>query len=99
MDEIIYELKDHMAGLNCGRWDYIFSYIKKFQGHQDVIMPDRADVTMAAPFMRSYTQLAIQTCHKREASAIGGMAAQIPVKDDIDANEIGRASCRERLKV
>jgi len=87
MDEIIYELKDHMAGLNCGRWDYIFSYIKKFQGHQDVIMPDRADVTMAAPFMRSYTQLAIQTCHKREASAIGGMAAQIPVKDDIDANE------------
>ncbi|HLS60021.1 MAG TPA: malate synthase A [Virgibacillus sp.] len=87
MDEIIYELKDHMAGLNCGRWDYIFSYIKKFQGHQDVIMPDRADVTMAAPFMRSYTQLAIKTCHKREASAIGGMAAQIPVKDDIDANE------------
>jgi malate synthase len=87
MDEIIYELRDHMAGLNCGRWDYIFSYIKKFRNHPDVILPDRSLVTMTVPFMRAYSLLTIQTCHKRNAHAMGGMAAQIPVKHDPVANE------------
>ncbi|WP_156288466.1 malate synthase A [Oceanobacillus salinisoli] len=87
MDEILYELREHSAGLNCGRWDYIFSYIKKFQNHPDVILPDRSVVTMEVPFMRSYSLLAIKTCHKRHAPAIGGMAAQIPVKNDDQANE------------
>src|SRR5699024_1539849 len=74
MDEILYELKEHSAGLNCGRWDYIFSFIKNFQKDENVIFPDRALVTMEVPFMRAYTQLAVQTCHKRNAPAIGGMA-------------------------
>ncbi|NGQ96686.1 malate synthase A [Brevibacillus sp. SYP-B805] len=87
MDEIIYELRDHMAGLNCGRWDYIFSYIKKFRHHPDVILPDRSQVTMTVPFMRAYSLLTIQTCHKRNAHAIGGMSAYIPVKHDPTANE------------
>ncbi|WP_373893259.1 malate synthase A [Virgibacillus natechei] len=87
MDEIIYELREHAAGLNCGRWDYIFSYIKKFQNDPAIILPDRSLVTMEVPFMRSYSLLAIQTCHKRGCSAIGGMAAQIPVKNDKEANE------------
>ncbi|OZU88710.1 malate synthase A [Virgibacillus indicus] len=87
MDEILYELKEHSAGLNCGRWDYIFSYIKKFQTDPDVILPDRSIVTMEVPFMRSYSLLAIKTCHKRGAPAIGGMAAQIPVKNNDQANE------------
>ncbi|WP_079478545.1 malate synthase A [Halobacillus salinus] len=82
MDEILYELKDHSAGLNCGRWDYIFSYLKKFREDPSVILPDRSDVTMTVPFMRAYSLLTIQTCHKRGAPAIGGMAAQIPVKND-----------------
>lgn len=88
MDEILYELRDHSAGLNCGRWDYIFSYIKKFQQDPEVILPNRSAVTMEVPFMRAYTQLAVQTCHKRNAPAIGGMAAQIPVKNNDEANEI-----------
>lgn len=87
MDEILYELKEHSAGLNCGRWDYIFSIIKKFKNHPEVILPDRSLVTMTVPNMRAYSLLAIQTCHKRNAHAIGGMAAQIPVKGDIQANE------------
>ncbi len=87
MDEILYELKDHSAGLNCGRWDYIFSYLKKFRNHDSIILPDRSVVTMAVPFMSAYSQLAIKTCHKRNAPAIGGMAAQIPVKNDEKANE------------
>lgn len=87
MDEILYELKEHAAGLNCGRWDYIFSYIKKLRNHPDVIFPDRSSVTMTAPFMRAYTQLTIQTCHKRNAHAMGGMAAQIPIKNDAVAND------------
>lgn len=87
MDEILYELKEHSAGLNCGRWDYIFSYIKKLRNHPDVILPDRSLVTMTVPFMRSYTLLTIKTCHHRNAPAIGGMAAQIPVKNDPVANE------------
>lgn len=87
MDEILYELREHSAGLNCGRWDYIFSYLKKFRNHDDVILPDRSQVTMTVPFMRAYSLLTIQTCHKRKAPAIGGMAAQIPVKNNPKANE------------
>jgi len=87
MDEIIYELKEHSAGLNCGRWDYIFSFIKKFRNHADKLLPDRAQVTMTAPWMANYVRLLIQTCHKRGVHAMGGMAAQIPVKDDQKANE------------
>ncbi|MBM6617170.1 malate synthase A [Bacillus suaedaesalsae] len=87
MDEILYELKEHSAGLNCGRWDYIFSYIKKFRELPQVIVPDRSLVTMTVPFMRAYSLLAIQTCHRRGAHAIGGMAAQIPVKGNEKLNE------------
>ena len=94
MDEILYELKDHSAGLNCGRWDYIFSYLKKFRNHDSIILPDRSVVTMAVPFMTAYSLLAIQTCHKRNASAIGGMAAQIPVKNDEKANDEAFAKVR-----
>nr|WP_239587221.1 malate synthase A [Bacillus ectoiniformans] len=87
MDEILYELREHSAGLNCGRWDYIFSYIKKFRNQENVILPDRAQVTMTVPFMRSYSLLTIKTCHRRKAPAIGGMAAQIPVKNDEEKNQ------------
>jgi malate synthase len=87
MDEILYELREHSAGLNCGRWDYIFSAIKKFRNIPDFILPDRAQVTMTTHFMRSYSLLAIKTCHHRNAPAIGGMAAQIPIKNDPQANE------------
>ena len=87
MDEILYELKEHSAGLNCGRWDYIFSYIKKLREQENVILPDRSSVTMTAPFMRAYSLLTIKTCHRRGAPAIGGMAAQIPVKNDPVKNE------------
>ena len=86
MDEIIFELRDHIVGLNCGRWDYIFSAIKKLRTRADFIFPDRAKVTMASHMMRSYSKLAIQTCHKRGAHAIGGMSAFIPVKNDEVAN-------------
>ena len=95
MDEILYELRDHSAGLNCGRWDYIFSYIKRLRNQPDVILPDRGQVTMTSPFMRAYTQLCIQTCHRRNAPAIGGMAAQIPIKGDEAANEAAFAKVRE----
>ncbi|WP_040443522.1 malate synthase A [Ktedonobacter racemifer] len=87
MDEILYELREHSAGLNCGRWDYIFSAIKKFRNHPAFIFPDRAKVTMTTHFMRSYALLTIATCHRRNAPAIGGMAAQIPIKSDPQANE------------
>ncbi|WP_335869424.1 malate synthase A [Bacillus sp. 2205SS5-2] len=87
MDEILFELREHSAGLNCGRWDYIFSYIKKLREKEDVILPDRSQVTMTVPFMRKYSLLTIQTCHKRLAPAMGGMAAQIPVKNDEKKNE------------
>ncbi|MDT8859208.1 malate synthase A [Alkalihalobacillus sp. MEB130] len=86
MDEILYELREHSAGLNCGRWDYIFSYLKRFRNHPDVILPDRGQVTMTTPFMRAYSLLTIKTCHRRNAPAIGGMAAQIPVKNDEQKN-------------
>ncbi len=87
MDEILWELKDHSAGLNCGRWDYIFSYIKKFAGDTSVLLPDRGQVTMTTHFMRSYSRLCIKTCHRRKVSAMGGMSAFIPIKSDPVANE------------
>ncbi|KAJ2782729.1 hypothetical protein H4R18_002103 [Coemansia javaensis] len=87
MDEIIYELREHSAGLNCGRWDYIFSVIKKFRHDPRYILPDRADVTMKAPFMDAYVRLLIKTCHRRGVHAMGGMAAQIPIKGDAKANQ------------
>lgn len=87
MDEILYELREHSAGLNCGRWDYIFSAIKKLHNRPDFILPDRAQVKMTTPFMRAYSLLAIKTCHHRNAHAMGGMAAQIPIKNDPVANE------------
>lgn len=87
MDEILYELRDHCVGLNCGRWDYIFSFIKKFRSRPEFVLPDRAAVTMEKHFLKSYVDLLIQTCHKRGAFAMGGMAAQIPIKNDPKANE------------
>ncbi|KAK7923051.1 Malate synthase [Apiospora marii] len=87
MEEIIYELRDHSSGLNCGRWDYIFSVIKKFRQNSNFILPDRGSVTMTVPFMDAYVKLLIQTCHKRGVHAMGGMAAQIPIKDDKEAND------------
>ncbi|SDR78988.1 malate synthase [Polaribacter sp. KT25b] len=88
LDEIIYELKNHMAGLNCGRWDYIFSYIKKFRNHKDFMVPNRDQITMKTPFMKAYSLLVIQKCHKRNVHAMGGMAAQIPIKNDEMANQL-----------
>ena len=79
--------RDNIVGLNCGRWDYIFSFIKKFRNRSDFILPDRSLVSMRVHFMKSYSELLIQTCHKRRAHAIGGMAAQIPIKDDVDKNK------------
>ena len=87
MDEILYELRDHSAGLNCGRWDYIFSFIKKFANDAHAVLPDRAQVTMTTHFMRSYSKLAIKTCHKRNAHAMGGMSAFIPIRSDPVAND------------
>jgi malate synthase len=87
MHEILWELREHSAGLNCGRWDYIFSYIKKFRKHERFLLPDRSQVTMTVGFMRAYSLLVIQTCHRRGAHAMGGMAAQIPIKGDEAANE------------
>ncbi|SHM67561.1 malate synthase [Chryseobacterium carnipullorum] len=87
IDEILFELKDHSAGLNCGRWDYIFSYIKKFRNLPAFMVPDRDQVTMVSPFMSAYSKRVIEICHKRNVHAIGGMAAQIPVKNDDEANK------------
>jgi malate synthase len=86
MDEILYELREHSAGLNCGRWDYIFSCIKKLR-HADFVLADRAQVTMTSPFLRAYCQLLVKTCHRRLAHAMGGMAAQIPIRNDDAANQ------------
>jgi malate synthase len=94
MDEILYELREHSAGLNCGRWDYIFSYIKKFRNRKDFLLPDRGTVTMERPFLKSYVDLLIKTCHRRGAHAMGGMAAQIPIRDDPQANEAAMARVR-----
>jgi malate synthase len=87
MDEILYELRDHSAGLNCGRWDYIFSFIKKFRNNKMYVLPERGCITMDQPFLRSYVELLIHTCHKRGIHAMGGMAAQIPIRDNPKANE------------
>lgn len=94
MDEILFELRDHSAGLNCGRWDYIFSYIKTLKNHADRVLPDRKDVSMTQPNMAAYTRLVVQTCHKRGIHAMGGMAAQIPIKNDPVAND----AAMERVK-
>ena len=94
MDEIMYELRHHSAGLNCGRWDYIFSYIKKFAKKTDFIVPDRGQVTMTVPFMRAYSLNCIKTCHKRGTFGMGGMAAQIPIKGDAAANDAALAKVR-----
>ena len=94
MDEILYELREHSAGLNCGRWDYIFSFIKRHRAHPEFVLPDRAQVTMTTHFMRSYSKLAIKTCHRRGAPSIGGMAAQIPIKNDPEANDKALAKVR-----
>jgi malate synthase len=94
MDEILYELREHSAGLNCGRWDYIFSFIKKFANDAHSVLPDRVQVTMTTHFMRSYSKLAIKTCHRRKVHAIGGMSAYIPVKSDPVANEKAIAQVR-----
>jgi malate synthase len=88
MDEIIFELREHSSGLNCGRWDYIFSFIKKFKHNPKFVLPDRSDVGMTTPFMDAYVRLLIQTCHKRGVHAMGGMAAQIPIKENATANQI-----------
>lgn len=88
MDEILYELREHSAGLNCGRWDYIFSFIKKFRNRPSYVLPDRRLVTMGRSFLKAYSELLIQTCHRRGAHAMGGMAAYIPVKSDPGANQM-----------
>lgn len=94
MDEILYELREHSAGLNAGRWDYIFSCIKKFKHDRDFCLADRAKVTMTAPFMRAYALLLLKTCHRRGAPAIGGMSALIPIKNDPEKNEIAMGGVR-----
>jgi malate synthase len=94
MDEILWELRDHSAGLNCGRWDYIYSFIKKFAEDPACVMPDRAQVTMTSHFLRNYSLLLIKTCHRREIHAMGGMAAQIPIRDDPAANEAAMEKVR-----
>jgi malate synthase len=95
MDEILYELREHSAGLNAGRWDYIFSVIKKLGHRPEFVLPDRADVTMAVPFMRSYCELLVQTCHRRGAHAMGGMAAFIPSRRDPAVNAVALEKVRE----
>jgi len=95
MDEILWELRDHSAGLNCGRWDYIFSFIKTFKNHPQYMMPDRSTVTMENHFLKSYVDLLIQTCHRRGIHAMGGMAAQIPIKNDPAANNAALNKVRQ----
>ncbi|MCI0617687.1 malate synthase, partial [bacterium] len=95
MEEILYELRDHIVALNAGRWDYIFSIIKKFHNFPNFLFPDRAQITMTVPFMRAYTELLVKTCHQRGAHAIGGMAAFIPSRKDPKINEIAFAKVRE----
>lgn len=94
LDEILFELKEHSSGLNCGRWDYIFSYIKKFRNLPEFLVPDRDQVTMTSPFMSAYSKRVIQVCHKRNVHAMGGMAAQIPVKNNEGENQIAYAKVR-----
>ena len=94
MDEILYELREHSAGLNAGRWDYIYSFIKKFSARSEMMLPDRSQITMTVPFMRAYTELLVQTCHKRGAFAMGGMAAFIPNRRDPAVTEVALAAVR-----
>ena len=94
MDEILHALREHIVGLNCGRWDYMFSFIKKFQRRHEFVLPERGQVTMTVPCMRAYSQLLIKTCHRRGAFAMGGMAAQIPIKNDAAANDAALAKVR-----
>lgn len=95
MDEILWELRDHSSGLNCGRWDYIFSFIKVMRNHPEFVLPDRSTVTMEKHFLKSYVELLIQTCHKRNIHAMGGMAAQIPIKNDSVANGVALEKVRQ----
>ena len=95
MEEILYELRDHSLGLNCGRWDYLFSYIKKFKAHGDKLAPDRSHLTMTTPLMEAYVKRLIYICHRRGTFAMGGMSASIPIKDDPKANEIAMNKVRE----
>ncbi|MCU7924344.1 MAG: malate synthase A, partial [Candidatus Thiodiazotropha sp. (ex Dulcina madagascariensis)] len=95
MDEILYELREYICGLNCGRWDYIFSFIKRFRAHPGSVLPDRSQVTMRAPFLRAYSKLLINTCHRRGAHAMGGMAAQIPIRDD----SVADAAAKEKVRL
>ena len=95
LDEILYELKDNIVGLNCGRWDYIFSYIKRFRSQRDRVLPDRSSITMATPFMQNYARRVIEVCHRRGAHAMGGMSAFIPVRGDADANQTALDKVRE----
>jgi malate synthase len=95
MEEVLYELREHSAGLNAGRWDYIFSIIKKFRNREDFVLPDRAQVTMTVPFMRAYTELLVKTCHRRGAHAMGGMAAFVPSRKDPEVNETALVKVRE----
>jgi malate synthase len=94
MEEILYELRDHMSGLNAGRWDYMFSLIKEFRSRRDLVLPDRVQITMTVPFMRAYTELLVQTCHKRGAHALGGMAPFIPSRKNPEINEAALARTR-----
>jgi malate synthase len=95
MDEILYELRDYICGLNCGRWDYIFSFIKRFHAHPECVLPDRSQVTMTVPFLRAYSKLLINTCHRRGAHAMGGMAAQIPIRNDSQADAAAKEKVRQ----
>jgi malate synthase len=95
MDEILYELREHAAGLNAGRWDYLFSVIKNFRDRPEFVLPDRGQLTMSVPFMRAYTELLVRTCHRRGAHAIGGMAAFIPSRRDAEVNANAFARVRE----
>jgi malate synthase len=94
MDEILYELRDHIAGLNCGRWDYIFSFIKTLRNHREFLLPDRGQVVMGKAFLKAYSELLIKTCHRRGAFAMGGMAAQIPARNNPEVNEAAFAKVR-----
>lgn len=95
MEEILYELKDHSLGLNCGRWDYLFSYIKKFKHHRDKLTPDRSHLTMTTPLMEAYVKRLIFICHRRGTFAMGGMSASIPIKNDPQANDAAMAKVRD----
>jgi malate synthase len=94
MDEILWALRTRITGLNCGRWDYIFSYIKTVRAHRDRVLPERGQVLMTVPFLKTYSELLIKTCHRRGAFAMGGMAAQIPINNDAAANEAALAKVR-----